>query len=211
MSTYRKYPSTPHLPWSPCVQPDDVTLDATSLLEGKEVVVVEKLDGENTSMYPDYIHARSTNPRPHPSRDYVKALHGQIRGNIPPGWRLVGENVYALHSIFYDNLEGYFYLFSIWDEHDVCLSWDEVREWAALLELPTPKEFYRGIWDEKTIRAIRVDTQTCEGYVVRTVEGFAYKDFARHVAKWVRPNHIQTDEHWMNRAVVPNKLRTESR
>lgn len=35
-----------------------------------------------------------------------------------------------------------------------------------------------------------------EGYVVRTVEGFAFDEFASHIAKWVRKGHVQTDEHW---------------
>ena len=31
----------------------------------------------------------------------------------------------------------------------------------------------------------------------------------KNVAKWVRPNHVQTDEHWMWKDVVPNKLSLE--
>lgn len=207
MSQYRKYPSTPHLPWSPSVQDDDTYLLDTDNFIGKEVVVTEKLDGENTSLYPDYIHARSITPRPHASRDWVKGLHGQIKHLIPQGWRLCGENLYALHSIYYGGLESYFYLFSIWDENNRALSWDETKEWAELLGLPTPREFYRGIWNEKTVRAINVDLAKCEGYVVRTIKGFAYADFPSHIAKWVRQDHIQTDEHWMNKAIVPNGLK----
>lgn len=187
MSTYREYPRTPHLPWSPCVQSDHVALD-TTFFEGKEVVVLEKLGGENISMDPDHVHARSANPRPHPSRDYLKALHARIKGQIPQGWRLVGENTCALHSISSGDLEGSFCLCSIWNEQNVCLSWDEVKEWAALFELPTPRELYRGIWDEERIRAIPIDTEAREGYVVRTVEGFTYENFARQVAKWARGN-----------------------
>lgn len=50
-----------------------------------------------------------------PSRDWIKALHGQIAHEIPEGWRLCGENLYARHSIAYDALPSYFTLFSIWD------------------------------------------------------------------------------------------------
>lgn len=31
---------------------------------------------------------------------------------------------------------------------------------------------------------------------------------ATQVGKWVRANHVQTDDHWMHQAVVPNKLKT---
>lgn len=200
-----KYPSTPYLPWSPTVNADDTVLDVACLV-GKEVVVTEKLDGENTTMARAFIHARSLDSGHHPSRAWVKALHGRIAHQIPEGWRLCGENVYALHSIPYHNLASYFYLFSVWDEHNCCLPWDETVLWAGLLELVTPPLLYRGLWDEARLRALTLDTATCEGYVVRTVAGFAYGDFAHHLAKWVRPSHVQTDQHWMARAVVPNAL-----
>ena len=73
---------------------------------GQEVVVTEKLDGENTTLYRRGLHARSLDPRPHPSRDWVKRLQGQIGHLIPEGWRVCGENLYARHSLGYDDLES---------------------------------------------------------------------------------------------------------
>jgi len=35
-----------------------------------------------------------------------------------------------------------------------------------------------------------------EGYVVRTIDGFSSQEFPRHVAKYVRAGHVQTDETW---------------
>lgn len=67
-----KYPRTPHLPWSAGKTDDDIVLLSTEHFEGKKVVVTEKLDGENTTMYTDYLHARSTINRPHISRGWVK-------------------------------------------------------------------------------------------------------------------------------------------
>lgn len=94
-----KYPRTPHLPWSPGFTADDLRNKTTALFDGKEVVVTEKMDGENTTMYRDYIHARSVDGRSHPSRAWVKQLHGRICFDIPEGWRFCGENMYAQHSI----------------------------------------------------------------------------------------------------------------
>ncbi len=206
-TSHYKYPRTPHLPWSPGADADDVILWATEAFAGLEVVVTEKMDGENTTMYADHIHARSLDSRHHPSRDWVKRLHGRIAHQIPPRWRLCGENLYARHSVAYDELDSYFYLFSIWNEHNECLDWDETREWAALLGLVTPHEFYRGEWDDELVQSIEVDTDVVEGYVARTVAGFGYADFQQHIAKWVRKNHVQTDEHWMHAQIVPNTLR----
>jgi predicted kinase len=62
------------------------------------------------------------------------------------------------------------------------------------------------VFDERALRRLRVETGRQEGYVVRTVEGFAREEFAGRVAKWVRPGHVTTQTHWMHTAVVENGL-----
>jgi RNA ligase len=207
MTERLKYPRTPHLPWSPGAGGDDTVLGHARQFAGQEVVVTEKLDGENTTLYRSGLHARSLDPRPHPSRDWVKGLQGRIGHLIPGGWRVCGENLYARHSLAYDDLESYFYLFSVWDETNIALPWDDTLAWAEHLGVPTPSQLYRGVWDEATVRAIRVDENVMEGYVVRSAQGFPYADFQDHLAKYVRPGHVQTDAHWMHAAVIPNGLR----
>jgi hypothetical protein len=205
-SHYHKYPRTPHLPWSQGNTSDDKVLKNTTHFEGKEIVITEKMDGENTSMYHDYIHARSIDGRQHVSREWVKRLHAEICHLIPAEWRLCGENVYARHSIAYDNLDSYFYLFSIWTEHNICLDWQQTLEWAELLNLKTPKVLYVGPWNEKLISNLSIDTSQSEGYVVRISSGFPYASFDQNVAKWVRKMHVTTDSHWMHQKIVPNRL-----
>ncbi|MFJ1898453.1 AAA family ATPase [Streptomyces sp. NPDC088115] len=103
------YPRTPHLPWSPGASSDDVRLTGrTDLagLTGSEVVVTEKMDGENTTLYADGLHARSLDSAHHPSRARVKALQGRVGPRVPAGWRICGENVFARHSIPYDERHG---------------------------------------------------------------------------------------------------------
>ena len=41
---------TPHLPWSPGAAADDVRVGDVAGLRGREVVVTEKLNGENTTL-----------------------------------------------------------------------------------------------------------------------------------------------------------------
>lgn len=202
-----KYPRTPHLPWSPGGTSDDIALDLTACFEGKSVVVTEKLDGENTTLYRDHLHARSIDSAHHPSREWIKRFHGEIGYQIPEGWRICGENLYARHSLAYDDLESYFYAFSIWNEQNYCLRWQETLEWTALLGLVTPPVLYRGDWDEKRIQDLLIDVDRVEGYVVRSADGFHYSEFAKNTAKWVRKEHVQTDEHWMFAAVIPNGLK----
>ena len=53
-----KYPITYHLPFSLGRTSDDKTLCDTDHFVGMEVVVTEKYDGENSSVYSDGFHAR---------------------------------------------------------------------------------------------------------------------------------------------------------
>lgn len=208
MTTYKKYPRTPHLPWSPGASADDVWTEPEAHFAGKQIIITEKMDGENTTLYADHLHARSIDSKHHPSRSWVKGLHQQIAHQIPEGWRICGENLFARHSIGYEALPSYFMVFSIWDEHDRCLSWDQTGEWCALLGLELVPTLFEGLWDRQLVHDFdaRLNLDQQEGYVVRTREGFAYEDFSAHIAKWVRANHVQTDQHWMYQEVIPNGL-----
>lgn len=203
LMTRYKYPRTPHLSWSPGFSGDDIIL-ADNIFSGNEVVITEKMDGENTSIYCDYIHARSINSGKHPSRDWVNSLWGSIKKDIPEGYRICGENLYAKHSIKYVDLESYFYVFSIWNG-DNCLSWKDTVEYCSLLNLSHVPILYEGIFSEDILPTLDFNKQ--EGYVIRLKEGFSLMDFGTSVAKYVRKNHVQTDEHWMHKKVEKNLLR----
>ncbi|MFD7736004.1 RNA ligase family protein [Kitasatospora phosalacinea] len=200
------YPRTPHLPWSPGAAADDIRSRDTSGLAGTDVVVTEKLDGENTTLYPDGLHARSLDSAHHPSRAWVKGLQGRIGPRIPPGWRICGENLYARHSLAYTDLDSWFHGFSVWTDRDRCLDWDATVRFLRRLGVPTPRVLWRGRYDERAIRALKPDPDRQEGYVVRTAAGFDRAEFGHRVAKWVRPQHVRTDTHWMHAAVVENGL-----
>jgi hypothetical protein len=212
-----KYPRTHHLPWSPGVTEDDRIIDPTALtrLAWEEVVVTAKMDGENTSLYSDgYVHARSVDGASHESQSWVRSMWAKVAHDLPYGWRVCGENLYAVHSIKYSDLPSYLMVFSIWNERNECLSWDETCEWAELLGFPTVPVLYRGPWDEGVIRWLydERDRETMEGYVVRTTSGFQYRQFKYRVAKFVRAGHVTTDRHWKaGRKVEPNGLAREGR
>nr|WP_245677774.1 RNA ligase family protein [Chondromyces crocatus] len=192
------------MPWSPGATSDDVRAADLSGLEGQEIVVTEKLDGENTTLYRDGLHARSLDSAHHPSRAWMKALHGRIASLIPAGFRVSGENLYARHSIAYEALESWFYAFSVWTGEDRCLDWDATVRFARRLGVPVPPVLWRGTMNVRALRALRLDLSRQEGYVVRTIRGFSRDHFPRSVAKWVRSGHVQTDEHWMLGPVIPN-------
>jgi RNA ligase len=195
-----KYPRTHHLPSSPGMHPDDrIIPDMGQLESAADVVVSLKMDGENTTLYRDHIHARSVESSDHVSRHWVKNQWSRIAHDIPTGWRVCGENLWAVHSIRYDNLLSYFLVFSVWTDCNECLAWDDTLEWAELLGLRTVPVIYRGPFDAAAIQLAfdqRCDLEHDEGYVVRTAGSFAYGAFRKCVAKWVRPGHLQTTKHW---------------
>ncbi|WP_371478498.1 RNA ligase family protein [Kitasatospora sp. NBC_00315] len=199
------YPRTPHLPWSPGAAADDVRAGDLAGPAGAEVVVTEKLDGENTTLYADGLHARSLDSAHHPSRAWVKGLQGRIGPALAPDLRICGENLYARHSLGYEDLDSWFYGFSVWTGPR-CLDWDATVRLLRRLGIPVPRTLWRGVFDERALRALRLDPARQEGYVVRTVAGFERADFGQRVAKWVRPGHVRTDTHWMYAPVVENGL-----
>ena len=212
-ATRIKYNRTFHLPWSLGATADDKTLKSTDHFVGQEVVVTEKMDGENTTIYHDgTCHARSLSSTKHPSRDWVRAFAATVGPQLPNGWRLCGESMYAKHAIAYGELPTYFLAFGIYDENNRCLSWADTVEWCALLGVTPVPALYVGTWDEAAIRACYTGkstygTATQEGYVVRTTADFAYADFAKHVAKFVRAGHVaEGSDHWAHVTVIPNSL-----
>lgn len=204
-----KYPRTHHLPFSPGATSDDKMLRSCDHFEGREVVVTMKMDGENCSLYTDGFHARSLDSRHHPSRDWVAQFHAEVGYNIPQGWRVCGENLYARHSIAYTDLPSFFLGFSVWNELNQSLSWDDTLEMLELLGIQSVPVLYRGPFDEAAIRKLvtTLDLARQEGVVVRITDAFHYDDFSKSVAKWVRPAHVQTETHWMHAAIVPNRLK----
>ena len=206
---YIKYPRTPHLPWSPGATKDDRILNSVEHFTHHYVVVTEKRDGENTTLYQDHIHARSIDSKDHISRHYVKALHARIRNMIRDGWRICGENLHYEKSIHYNDLTDFFEVFSIWDNNNICLSWGETGEWCEILGLTPVPVLWQGTWDLKALRNLQLDLDKQEGYVVRSIYGFPYEQFDKHIAKFVRKNHVQTDEHWMHQQLVKNELKSK--
>lgn len=205
-----KAPRTYHLPWSPGRTDDDKVLASLAAWRGERVVATVKMDGENTSLYADgYLHARSIDGRNHPSRAWVKRFWAARAADLPAGWRVCGENLFARHSIGYDALPSFFLGFGLWDERNICRPWDETLEWFALLGVTPVPTLYDGPFDEAALRALRVpDGQ--EGFVVRAAGAIPYARFRTLVGKFVRANHVQTDQHWMDGPVVPNGLAAEA-
>lgn len=208
---YIKYPRTYHVPWSGYIGEDDRIQNDLSFFSN-EIVMTVKMDGENTTIYRDYIHARSIDGKSHWTQSWVRQFQSTIGYELPDGWRLCGENLFARHSIKYENLESYFYLFSIWNEKNECLSWDDTVEWAALMEIPLVPVIFRGKWQDApekihTLWEKQFDESKDEGYVIRNANSFNYSQFRFNTGKYVRKNHVTSSSHWKFEKIEQNKLK----
>lgn len=192
-----KYPRTPHLSFSPGVD-DDRIIDKLALnkLLSRNIIITEKMDGENTTLYSDYLHSRSLDAPSHLSQSWVREFHSKIKHEIPEGWRICGENMFAKHSIYYNDLETYFFGFSVWTDKNVCLPWWETLDWFYFIGIEPVNVLYHGPGSMEIVNEVisELDLTRQEGIVIRSVCGFNYDQFGEYVCKWVRRNHNQTSQ-----------------
>lgn len=209
---YIKHPRIYHLPFSPGIGKDDKIIKNLSQFYNNEIVITLKLDGENTNFYKNGYHARSFTWTFHPSRTWIEAYYySKLQNIIPEGWRICGENMYAKHSIYYKNLESYFYVHSIWNENNICLSWDETTKFCEKNELSIVPTLYMGNWNieklEKLIKQQYYNNDEIEGFVIRILDKIPYLLYNECVTKWVRKDHVRANEHWRNKKVEKNLLK----
>lgn len=200
----RKYPRTAHLLTSPGATSDDKFLTKgglETLRAAKDFVTTEKMDGGNVTMTRNHFFARSLDSGTHAWDTPAKALWAQVRFQIPEGWRVSGESLYARRSVGYDSLPGYYMVFGVWDDKDDLLDWDFTTEFAEELGLPLVPVLYRGndFQTATTIWAEQSDTDTSEGFVVRDAGTIPFSEFKSRVGKWVRAGHVTTSADWRHR------------
>jgi hypothetical protein len=211
MKYLKKYPRSWHLPYSEKPTNDDKKKEIDNHFYGKEVVVTIKMDGENTTIYNDFIHARSLNSLiDSEDRRWIDALRvSKIENNIPDSYRICGENLFYKHTCYYNNLKSMFYVFSIWD-NNTCLSWDDTEFWCDILELEKVPILYKGIYDKDIIMGLFdkyiTENGNVEGFVIRIKDKFDIKDFEISLNKYVRKTFVIPNAHWKYSKKTLNKL-----
>jgi hypothetical protein len=218
MNNSKKYPRTYHLPYSPGTTSDDrIAHDYWhDLCCIPSVVITEKLDGENNCLNKYGVFARShSTPTVSPWTSKMRERWNLIKNDLGD-LEIFGENMYAIHSIEYLQLQSDYYVFAVRDG-DVWLPWEEVKFYAACFDIPTVPEIEiipdMGVMSQslfETIIQSKVHQQSIlvssdpageftipmEGVVVRNVGSFTTEEFPNNVWKWVRKDHVKTDEHW---------------
>lgn len=204
---YRKYPRTPHIPESPGMTSDDIEFSLhPAILAWDDMIITEKMDGENTTLYRQGFHSRSVNYRYNHTRDIISVYHSMIKDRIPVGWRVCGENVSYEHSIRYENLEHFFFGFSVWNKENICLNWTDTLDFFNDVGIIPVRILTDNVKSGPMAAIQRAINWACynpenrEGFVIRNSDQFSYENFHLNVAKWVRKNHVTTDDHWLANA-----------
>lgn len=204
----KKYGRTFHLPDSPGATSDDKRMtDLAGLLDAPEVVVTEKMDGENTTIHAQGCHPRSPDARYHPSRDWMKAFAAGISPFLAKDERIVGEYLFARHSIAYAALPSYFMGFS-WILGDEVQSWENTQNRFRDLGISSVPVLFRGKFSQTLVDDLlaQMDLTTQEGFVIRTTSAFREDQMATHLGKYVRADHVQSETHWMHAEIIRNTL-----
>lgn len=197
-----KYPRTFHSPNSPGGTSDDKRMTKTDYdlffwSPEIDIVITEKLDGENTCFSRDFIHARSEDSGYNaPWQTMMRNRWEGLRHTLPENLVFYAENMYAVHSVEYEKLGDLFFVFGIVlkvQDKAWFLSWHATEEICAVFGFSTVPVIGSG----KTVipDKSRFGGQ-CEGIVMRNGGMFDFDDFSENVVKVVRADHVQTDEHW---------------
>jgi RNA ligase len=232
MSTFFRYPQTPHLAWLGATLPRDDKLLGAEQVEAllcDAVLVEEKLDGANLgfSLGPDgslriqnrgqYLHeplGGQFTRLPDWLGLHGANLHKVLTTHAPSELILFGEWCAARHSLRYDTLPDWFLLFDVYDRRRK-MFWSSPRR-AALAKdigLVTVPTLLQGRHTVDTLKAVltqhgsRFRHGELEGVVVRRES----TDWCEARAKLVRADFTQgLEAHWRSRPVEWNKRRWTS-
>lgn len=190
MESILKYPRTRHLKGSR-LQPGDEDLDAVAFqeIQGRHLVVEEKMDGANCGLSFDRQGNLLLQSRGHyltggPRERHFNLLktwayshHATFQERLGARYLMYGEWMYAKHTIFYDALPHYFLEFDVFD-----------REQQCFLDTPSRAALLEGL----PVVSVRV---LFAGVLARE------KDLPRFVGK----SHFKTSEHRERLRSVANK------
>lgn len=125
-----KYPRTPHLDGSGIQPGDEPAQHDFSHLNGRQLVVEEKLDGANSGLSFEedgqlrlqsrghYLDGGAREKHFALFKTWARVHQGLFWERLGSRYLMYGEWLYAKHTIFYDQLPHYFLEFDVWDRQE---------------------------------------------------------------------------------------------
>lgn len=226
---FHKYPSSRHLPFSHVGDKDDTAHRQVDCFIDTPLVITEKVDGSNAMLVKDAeepVRSRRGRKATHDSFDQLHKIYWErgVYEELPSWLQVFGEWAYAKHSIHYgcdgccdernqgEPLPDHFLVFGVFDtRYNMWLSWDETEMWAEKLGFQTTPHIKETQYNNQnelysdltTIAGCM--TPEKEGFVVRSRYPFHYGQFPQRLGKYVREDHVTTDEHWSHQQITENK------
>lgn len=232
MSTFFRFPHTPHLVWLGDGKPRDdkvLSTQEAALLLAEEVILEEKVDGanlgfsvsangelraQNRGQYLAGPHTGQFARLPAWLAVHSEAISGALVEQREQRLVLFGEWCAARHSLDYSRLPDWFLLFDVFEAASGRFwSSDRRDALAARLGLATTPQLARGRFTLLELTnnvdewASRFRDGPLEGIVVR----WESVQWCELRAKLVRRSFTQAiGEHWRDRRLVWNRLVTEA-
>jgi hypothetical protein len=128
----QRYPRTRHLEGSRLQDGDSRDLQRIGELAHTHAVIEEKLDGANSGLSftqgaqlllqsrGHYLMGGSRERQFAPMHQWAAAHEQWLLERLEDRYVMYGEWMYSKHSVFYDQLPGYFHEFDVWDRQEQC-------------------------------------------------------------------------------------------
>lgn len=223
MSTFFRFPHTPHIAWLGEGQPrDDKVLapDEARDLLAHDLLVEEKVDGANLGFSVDgngtlraqnrgtYLSREHDHPQFKPLTRWLQPREDRLAEALFPDLMLFGEWCYAVHSVRYSQLPDWFLAFDIYDRS--CDEfWSAARRNALVAELGLAlvPRLGAGRFDLPGLRTLLGNSHLADG----PAEGlYVRRDATDRLvarAKLVRREFVQAiDQHWSKKRLQVNAL-----
>ncbi len=228
MTTFFRFPHTPHIAWLGTGEPrDDKVLasDEAIALLARDVTVEEKLDGanlgfslspegdlqaQNRGQYLDEPYTGQFARLPDWLARHGEAIQLALLEHVQQGLILFGEWCAARHSLDYETLPDWFLLFDVFERSSGHF-WSSARrnDLARQIGLKTVPEVYQGHISLTQLKTMvtRQHSQFRQGPVEGLVIRQETPDLCTTRAKLVRSDFTQAiTGHWRDRRIEWNRL-----
>ena len=204
-----RYPRTPHWPGSGTAGAGERIVQRPEDFINNPIVITEKIDGANTRLFDGEALPRGGS-RTVPWLAMARKHHAWKLAGHPESGCIYAEDIYGVHSITYgpvpeDRTTMAFALLQCHQTGPRFATQEQLQETCAALNIPLVPVVYQGTVSSLTEMHQLITKEMTrpsalqgprEGLVIRRNITFAPEQLHRHTCKFVRPNHVQTDQHW---------------
>ena len=195
--------------------------DEVKLLLGSDVIIEEKLDGANTGIirHKNGIHLQKRGSLVSTSEheqfqffhNWAMYQNREKLMKLPKNYIIYGELMYAIHTVYYNELPDYFLVFDVWDGNKF-LKYNDRNDFCIKYDLKQVPFIQKGFFNIDELYDL---IPTKSAYGNEAAEGIVIKKYNKKGyirAKLVREEFVKKvddSEHWMHKQLKKNMLKKE--